>query len=123
MTRFMRYAGQPEKYDGRVLSESMRDLDSLSRGVVGFTPRVLEQFYVEPMWLGGMREAPLSIVLVRIQKINDLDAPVTAAGPLVHWVWDGASLGARITKIQGLTVTSPPTSYRYTFLVAERSAR
>ena len=113
---FMRRTDQGAEYDKRSLSENLRDLDNALKRGVKLRPRVYEAIYTEPMWLGGLRSAPLAIIAARIQAVNGPEVPVSAAGALVHFVWDGPERGARITKIQGMT--SGTVQYRFTFLIA-----
>lgn len=113
---FMRRSDQSREYDARSLSENMRDLDNMLRRGVKWTARKVEALYTEPMWI-RLPSAPMAILAARIQKVNGPEVPVSAAGALVHFVWEGAEQGARITKIQGMT--SGTEAYRFTFLIAE----
>jgi hypothetical protein len=113
---FMRRSDQSEKYDARSLSENMRDLDNALKRGMKWSARKVEALYTEPMWV-RLPSAPLAILAGRIQQINGPELPVSLAGALVHFVWDGPEKGARITKIQGMT--SGTTAYRFTFLIAE----
>lgn len=114
----MRRTDQGKKYDAKSLSENLRDLDDAQRRGVRWTSRVVEALYTEPMWLGGLRAKPRAILAGNIQSMNGPEAPVSSAGALVHFVWDGPERGARITKIQGMTAGSD-TKYRFTFLIAQ----
>jgi hypothetical protein len=113
---FMRRSDQGREYDARSLSENMRDIDNALRRGVKWTPRVVETLYTEPMWI-RLRSAPIAIIAGRIQSLNGPEVPLSAAGALVHFVWDGPEKSARITKIQGMT--SGTAQYRFTFLIAE----
>lgn len=113
---FMRRSDQGKEYDARSLNENMRDLDNALKRGVKLTRKIVETIYSEPMWI-RLPSAPLAMLAARIQQVHGPEVPVSGAGALVHFVWDGPEQGARITKIQGMT--SGTTQYRFTFLIAQ----
>lgn len=116
MTR-MRRSDQSTEYDGRSISENLRDLDSQARSGGRVRVHQFTGYYTEPMAIGGarFRLQPIAILLARIVAKNSPEIPVADVGSLVHYVWD-ARQGARVTKIQGLTANSD-TEYEFTFLM------
>lgn len=113
----IRRRDQGAKYDGRSISENMRDLDAGMRRGLRWSPRVIDSaYYTEPLWLGGLAQPPLGITLIRLQALNGPEAAVAGVSGLVHFVMENDGR-ARITKIAGLTA-STDTQYRFTFAVA-----
>lgn len=112
----MRRTDQGKEYDKRSLSENLRDLDQAQRRGAKLHLREFAAIYTEPFWMGSLKSKPAGILCIRIQAVNGPEVPVSAAGALVHFVWDGPDKGARITKIQGMT--SGTAQYRFTFLIA-----
>ncbi|HKZ83152.1 MAG TPA: hypothetical protein VJ793_05795 [Anaerolineae bacterium] len=110
---------QGKEYDGPALSKALREVNASMRGGMQWTPRVFTSLYTEPMQLGALRVAPIAILCGRVQSVNGPEVPVSAAGALVHFVWEGVERGARITKIQGMT-PSATEQYRFTFLIASQ---
>jgi hypothetical protein len=83
--------------------------------------RIVEEFYKEPIAMGGLKEEPFCIECVRIVNLLNAQTNVPACTGFVNYVWMPNNGGAVIQNIGGLTVAANGgTKYRFYFRITYR---
>ena len=79
--------------------------------------KTIEQFYAEPLVIGGLREEPFCIECVRVVNLFAPQKPV-ACGGMCHFYWLPQLSGAQINSIDGMSpVTDGATRFRFYFRI------
>jgi hypothetical protein len=98
-----------------------RDAQSILSRIPVTEHRTVEEFYHEPIVMGGMREEPFCIECVRIVNLLNAQTNVTECTGFVNFTWLPNNGGAFIQNIGGLTVAANGgTKYRFYFRITYR---
>lgn len=98
-----------------------RDAQSIFQRIPVTEHRTVDEFYKEPLVMGGLKEEPFCIECVRIANLLNAQTNVPACTGFVNFIWKPNNGGAFIQNIGGLTVaTNGSTKYRFYFRITYR---